>query len=208
MQAATARSSRRRCSSTSSRSAFWFDAALLQQPVRRDAAAVRAFLADARANVIVPNRGDELVSARVRKHLQRTQPDWPDLAATADALHMAPSTLQRRLALDGTSFQSLKDELRRDLAIVRLNTSSGAAGGAGLRAGLRRQRGVPARLQELDRECAGRLPARLADRLTARLAVPGAGSACASVSNASRVYRASWWTLGTAPGIARKASCS
>lgn len=107
-----------------SRSACWFDASLLQQPVRRDAAAVRAFLANARVNVIVPNRGDELVSARVRRHLQHSQPDWPDLAATAEALHMAPSTLQRRLALDGTSFQSLKDELRRDLAIVRLNTSS------------------------------------------------------------------------------------
>ena len=37
---------------------------------------------------------------------------------------MAASTLQRRLAADGTSFQALKDELRRDLAIVRLNTST------------------------------------------------------------------------------------
>jgi AraC-like DNA-binding protein len=105
-------------------SAFWFDAALLKQPVRRDAAALRAFLADARANVITPPRGDDLVSARVRRHLQRSQPAWPDLAATADALHMAPSTLQRHLATDGTSFQALKDELRRDLAIVRLNTST------------------------------------------------------------------------------------
>jgi AraC-like DNA-binding protein len=103
--------------------ALWFDAKLLQQPVRRDAAALRTFLANSRLNVIVPNRADDQVSARVRKHLQQSQPAWPDLAATADALHMAPSTLQRRLALDGTSFQSLKDELRRDLAIVRLHTS-------------------------------------------------------------------------------------
>lgn len=105
-------------------SAFWFDATLLKQPVRRDAAALRAFLADARANVVIPPRGDDRVSARVRRHLQRSQPEWPDLAATADALHMAPSTLQRHLATDGTSFQALKDELRRDLAIVRLNTSA------------------------------------------------------------------------------------
>jgi AraC-like DNA-binding protein len=105
-------------------SAFWFDATLLQQPVRRDAAALRAFLADARANVVIPPRSDDLVSARVRKHLQCSQPAWPDLAATAEALHMAPSTLQRHLATDGTSFQALKDELRRDLAIVRLNTST------------------------------------------------------------------------------------
>ena len=105
-------------------SAFWFDASLLQQPVRRDAAALRAFLADARSNVVVPPRGDELIGARVRDHLQKSQPAWPDLAATAHALHVSPSTLQRRLAADGTSFQVLKDELRRDLAIVRLHTST------------------------------------------------------------------------------------
>jgi len=104
-------------------SAFWIDARHLQQPVRQDKAAVRAFLADARANVIVPRRTD-LISERVRLHLQQAQPVWPDLGATATALHMAPSTLQRRLASDGTSFQALKDALRRDLAIVRLNTST------------------------------------------------------------------------------------
>ncbi len=105
-------------------SGFWIDAGHLAQPVRRDKDAVRAFLADARSNVIVPPRGDDLVSARVRTLLQAAQPAWPDLAAVADALHMAPSTLQRHLAIDGTSFQALKDQLRRDLAIVRLNTST------------------------------------------------------------------------------------
>ena len=34
------------------------------------------------------------------------------------------ATLQRRLANEGTSFQSLKDALRHDVAIVRLNTSA------------------------------------------------------------------------------------
>ena len=104
-------------------SAFWFDAARLHDVVRRDEAALRAFLADAQANVIVPRR-IAAVSARVRDHLQRTLPAWPDLAATADALHVSTATLQRRLAAEGTSFQSLKDELRRDMAIVRLNASS------------------------------------------------------------------------------------
>jgi AraC-like DNA-binding protein len=104
-------------------SAFWFDATRLQDPVRRDEAALRAFLADAQGNVIAPRRGD-VVSARVRSHLQRTQPAWPDLAAAAEALHVSTSTLQRHLAGEGTSFQALKDELRRDIAIVRLNTST------------------------------------------------------------------------------------
>ena len=107
-----------------SQSAVWFDAVRLQDPVRRDEAAMRAFLPDAPAHVILPRRGDEEASARVRAHLQHTQPAWPDLVATAEAMHMAASTLQRRLASEGTSFQALKDELRRDTAIVRLNTSA------------------------------------------------------------------------------------
>ena len=105
-------------------SGFWFDADTLTRPVRRDKAAVKAYLADARSNVILPPRDGDLTGARVRRHLQQAQPEWPDLAATAEALHMAASTLQKRLAADGTSFQALKDALRRDLAIVRLHTSA------------------------------------------------------------------------------------
>lgn len=104
-------------------SAFWFDLVRLKEPVRRDEAALRAFLSDAEANVVVPRRGGDEVSARVRGHLQLSQPAWPDLGATAESLHMTTATLQRRLATEGTSFQSLKDELRRDIAIVRLSTS-------------------------------------------------------------------------------------
>jgi AraC-like DNA-binding protein len=105
-------------------SAFWFDALRLQQPVRRDEAALRAFLAEAQSNIITPRRGGDVTSMRVRSQLQATLPVWPDLAAIADALHMSTATLQRRLAAEGTSFQALKDELRRDMAIVRLNTSA------------------------------------------------------------------------------------
>ena len=106
------------------RSAFWFDAERLQDPIRRDEAAMRTYLAEAQAHVILPWRGDDLLSARVRTHLQSAQPGWPDLGAVATALHMSTATLQRRLASEGTSFQALKDELRRDMAIVRLNTST------------------------------------------------------------------------------------
>lgn len=104
--------------------AIWFDSRWLRTPVNRDEAALRVFLAEAQANIIMPRRNDEQTHSRVRNHLRRVQPAWPDLPATASALHMSTATLQRRLALEGTSFQALKDELRRDIAIVRLNTSS------------------------------------------------------------------------------------
>jgi len=105
-------------------SALWFDADLLQLPVRRDEAALRLFLGDAQGNVIVPRHAVDEVGSRLRQHLLRSQPAWPGLAACAEALHMSTATLQRRLAQEGTAFQQLKDELRRDLAISRLNTST------------------------------------------------------------------------------------
>ncbi len=110
------------------RSAVWFDLDRLKDPVRRDEAALRTFLADAQTHVVVPRRGDHEVSMRVRSHLQNTQPAWPDLGATAEALHLTTATLQRRLAGEGTSFQALKDDLRRDMAIVRLSTSAVSLG--------------------------------------------------------------------------------
>lgn len=109
-------------------SAMWFDAELLQHPVRRDEAALREFLANAQSYVILPRRGGDEVSGRIRHDLQHMQPAWPGLAACAEAMHMSTATLQRRLAQEGTSFQSLKDELRRDLAISRLNTSAVSIG--------------------------------------------------------------------------------
>ncbi|TAL64952.1 MAG: AraC family transcriptional regulator [Burkholderiaceae bacterium] len=105
-------------------SAIWFDGAALAAPVRRDEQALQAFLRSAPGNVIEPRLNEQPISARVRAVLQQTCPAWPDLATTAQALHQSASTLQRHLATEGTSFQSLKDQLRRDMAIVRLNTST------------------------------------------------------------------------------------
>lgn len=105
-------------------SAFWFDAARLQHSIRRDDAALSSFLADSLTEIVTPRRSNDVISVRVRSHLQHTQPQWPNLATTANALHMSTATLQRHLASEGTSFQLLKDALRRDIAIVRLNTST------------------------------------------------------------------------------------
>lgn len=104
-------------------SAFWFEATYLQHRVRQDEQSLFKFLSRAQANVILPQRKADTVSASVRCHLQQTVPLWPDMVATASSLHMSSATLQRRLASEGTSFQALKDALRRDIAIVRLHTS-------------------------------------------------------------------------------------
>lgn len=104
------------------RTAFWFDAARLADPVVRNEASLRAFIADSPANVLRPSRAGEY-TGRLRNYLQRTKPAWPGLSEAAEALSMSSSALQRHLATEGTSFQTLKDELRRDIAILRLSTS-------------------------------------------------------------------------------------
>ena len=105
-------------------SAVWFPTAKLQSPMRRDNAALRAFMAKSPRNVVIPQRHEDATSDRIRAHLQKVRPLWPDLPATATALNMSVSTLQRHLASEASSFQMVKDQLRRDLAIVRLNTST------------------------------------------------------------------------------------
>jgi AraC-like DNA-binding protein len=107
---------------STARSAFWFEADQLSKNVRRDQESLRKFLAASPGNVIIPRR-DEGVAHGVRSQLQRMLPRWGDLGTVASALFMSPSTLQRRLAAEKTTFQLLKDELRRDIAITRLNTS-------------------------------------------------------------------------------------
>lgn len=105
------------------RSVFWFESRRLQTPVRRDEVALRGFLADAHTQIIIPRRGAGSTSTRLRAHLVQQQPLWPSLESCAVALNMAVSTLQRRLAQEQSSFRSVKDGLRRDVAIARLNTS-------------------------------------------------------------------------------------
>ena len=107
-----------------STSAFWFDARHLSRAFGRDQAAVQAFLASLPASVIAPRLESEGIAARVRAHLLHTVPKWPGLTALAKALHVSAPTLQRQLAAANTSCQTLKDELRRDLAISRLATSA------------------------------------------------------------------------------------
>jgi len=106
------------------RSAVWFDAAALNAPVRRDEAALRALIENAPGNFVLPHPCDYATRAQVRAVLLQREPEWPDMDAVAGRLYMSISTLQRRLAAEGITFQTLKDQIRKDLAIERLNTGT------------------------------------------------------------------------------------
>lgn len=105
-------------------SAFWVERRQLEAPVRVGEAALANFLTDPQTRFVVPRSSRGNLSERVLAHLHQTRPAWPDLEATAEVLCMSSASLQRNLAREGTSFQALKDRLRRDMAIHYLNTTS------------------------------------------------------------------------------------
>lgn len=105
------------------RAAIWFQDQALAVPMRRDGAALEAFLRGCPGNVVLPWITTRATSARVLALLRRGEPTWPGMAEAARQLNLSVSTLQRRLTAEGTTFQLLKDQLRRDLAILKLSTS-------------------------------------------------------------------------------------
>jgi AraC-like DNA-binding protein len=82
---------------------------------------MKVFLRSAPANFLVKYRNSEGLVARIRRQLRHIPPDtWPDFETLAQQLHSSVSTLRRHLLDEGQSYQSIKDDLRRDLAISQL----------------------------------------------------------------------------------------
>lgn len=104
-------------------SAFWFDARKLARVCSRDEQTLQSFVASWPAAAIMPPRVSEGIDALVQAHLLQSRPQWASLESAAREMHMSAPTLQRKLAAAGTSFQAIKDELRRDIAVSRLGTS-------------------------------------------------------------------------------------
>jgi AraC-like DNA-binding protein len=93
----------------------------LDLPVIQTAASSKTFLRDAPGNFIVKYRNPDSFAARVRKTLRNLPvASWPASDAMALKLNVAEATMRRRLKLEGHTYQSIKDDLRRDIAIGQL----------------------------------------------------------------------------------------
>jgi AraC-like DNA-binding protein len=97
-----------------------FNANLLDLPIRRDEAALTAFLDGAPGKITTLYRRDREMVIRVRDLLRAALPDSLSLEEVADQLHLSPRTAHRRLEEEGSSFRGIKDALRRDMALSRL----------------------------------------------------------------------------------------
>lgn len=97
-----------------------FNATLLDLPIRRDEAALNAFLEGAPGRISMLYRRDRNTVIRVRDLIRDALPSSLTQDEAADRLHMSPRTLHRRLEEEGASFRGIKEALRRDIALARL----------------------------------------------------------------------------------------
>jgi len=101
-----------------------FDASYLHLPIVQDERTIKEFLRTAPENIVTKYKNGSSVSARIRRRLRERLPgDVPDFDSLAAELNMTAATLRRRLHDEGATFQGIKDQLRRDLAISYLSDS-------------------------------------------------------------------------------------
>ncbi|CAB3669927.1 AraC family transcriptional regulator [Trinickia soli] len=95
--------------------------AFLELPVIQTAKSLKTFLRNAPASFIVKYRNPDSLGARVRRAL-RSRPieAWPGADSLAAELGIAEATMRRKLKREGETYQSIKDALRRDIAIAAL----------------------------------------------------------------------------------------
>jgi AraC-like DNA-binding protein len=105
--------------------AIRFEAKLLGSPIVQNSQTLKAFLRTAPQSVFLRYRNEDSWTARVRRRLRESfGDDFPVLEELAREFHLAPTTLRRRLEGEGNSYQGIKDQLRRDTAILKLCTTS------------------------------------------------------------------------------------
>lgn len=102
-----------------------FDKRFLTAPVIRDKSEMRLFLKTSPADLLSRPDESNTYTGRIRALIGRdfTKP-LPDFEWIAAELHTSPQTLRRRLKQENTSFQEIKDLLRRDLAIYFLGRAN------------------------------------------------------------------------------------
>lgn len=104
--------------------AIAFGVSYLELPIVQNERTIKEFLRTAPENILVKYKNGSSLSARIRRRLRQLLPgEVPDFETLAAELNMTTATLRRRLHEEGASYQEIKDQLRRDLAISYLSHS-------------------------------------------------------------------------------------
>ncbi len=103
--------------------ALVMDAKLLSLPLRRPRSDLDEFLQHAPGNWVFANLRRPRLRHRLCEYLATLDPSQATAESAADALAVSVRTLHRRLVDEGTTFQGVKDDFRRDRALQLLSES-------------------------------------------------------------------------------------
>jgi len=102
------------------RTSMSFPRSLLQKPVKQDQANLELLLVDPYFNLFQLHFKTDSWASKVESEVGDKLDALPTLPELAKSMNVKPYTLQRRLADEGTSYLTIKNHLRRDLAIELL----------------------------------------------------------------------------------------
>lgn len=107
----------------------------MHQPIRRDKAALSAFLRNAPMDWFYVSDSERPYTHRLQELIKDRLKQKLTVDDVAHEMHTSPRTLARHLAAEGSTFQQIKDKLRRDMAIEWLNKTRTPVSTIGLNLG-------------------------------------------------------------------------
>lgn len=103
------------------RTSIFFSKNYLSMPVTRTPQELDTFINCSPRDLLIWTDEDDSLSTRVRGMLESFEEGGlPNLDWVSEQLHTTSYTLSRKLKAEGTSYQAIKDNLRRDQAIMML----------------------------------------------------------------------------------------
>lgn len=103
------------------RTSLVFNAVYLNYPLMQNEESLKKLLRDT-ARLFVPPHNTQLLTAQIRALLGKDfTREFPEFEEVAAQLMLTPQTLRRRLKEENSSYQGIKDQVRRDAAIYYLS---------------------------------------------------------------------------------------
>lgn len=110
-----------KCHFEQPRTSIFFSKNYLSMPVTRTTRELDEFIIRSPRDLLIWTDEDDSLTTRVRSLLEGFEDGGlPNLDWVSEQLHTTSYTLSRKLKAEGTSYQKIKDNLRRDQAIMML----------------------------------------------------------------------------------------
>jgi AraC-like DNA-binding protein len=102
-----------------------FASRYLDMPVTQTEQELSQFLAGPSMHLMTSPDADKSLVSKIRAMIKdNVAGSFPEFDTVAKSLHLTTATLRRRLRAEGSSYQQLKDDIRRDVAIHHLGRGS------------------------------------------------------------------------------------